>query len=68
MDAAVKINIPCPFCGHILATRLDGIVTVKGQPLPTEHVDGIILRCVCGRLKTYYLRAENATKKPSRKI
>jgi len=62
MDTPAEITILCTYCGHLLATQLPGVINVKGQALSTEHLDGVILKCVCKRTKTYYLREQKPSK------
>ena len=51
------MNISCKRCGHIIATRSDTTITVNGQTVPTDQLEGVIIRCAaCGRTKTYYLK------------
>lgn len=56
------MNIPCKTCGAVLATRTATSINVNGQELPTAGLDGVILRCSCGRTRTYYLNQNG--KKP----
>ncbi len=56
------MNIPCKTCGAVIATRTPTSITVHGQELPTHGIDGVILRCSCGRTRTYFLNKPD--KKP----
>jgi hypothetical protein len=49
------MNILCRFCGQVLAVLQPGHLNVNGLDIPTEHLDGVILRCLCGRTRTYYM-------------
>lgn len=57
------MNIACKKCGLVIAERLGNIFKVKGQPVPTENLDGVILKCDCGRTRTYYLREDDSPEK-----
>lgn len=50
------MHINCKICGALLAVEAASHITVQGNDHPTEHLDGIILKCSCGRTRTYYIR------------
>ena len=49
------MKIICRFCGQLLAVKHADILTVKGLDVPLQALTGVILRCACGRLKTYHV-------------
>ncbi len=56
------IKIFCKKCGAYLASHENGSVTHKGTVIPTENIDGIIFKCDCKRVRTYYFK-ENTEQK-----
>jgi hypothetical protein len=56
------IKIYCKKCGAYLASHNASSVTYKGTVMPTENIDGIIFKCICKRIRTYYFR-ENTEQK-----